>query len=70
MKKEIVDNDEILNTVKEVEEEDRTIKDVKKDYPDKIKELEDVLLIRIGENDPKVLKQEFPDKGEHLTKKN
>ena len=37
LKEKIVDNDEILNIVNEIEREDRTIKDLKKDYPDKIR---------------------------------
>ena len=37
LKKEMVDNDEILNIVYEIIEKDKTIKDIKKDYPDKIK---------------------------------
>ena len=37
LKKEKVDNDEILNIVYEIIEKDKTIKDIKKDYPDKIK---------------------------------
>ena len=69
LKEEIVDNDEILNIVKESEEEDRTIKDWRKDYPDKTKELEEALLNFIAENDLKMLKQEFPDKWKHLIKK-
>ena len=35
MKEEIVNNDEIINIVKEKTEEDKTIRDLKKDYPDK-----------------------------------
>ena len=61
LKKEIVDNDEILNIVNEIEE-DRTIEDLKKDYPDEIEKLEDAIIIYIGENDLKLLKTEFPDK--------
>ena len=33
-KKEIVDNGEILKIVNEILEEDKAIKDLKKDYPD------------------------------------
>ena len=44
LKEEIVDNDEILSIVDEIVEEDKTIKDLKKDYPDKIKNSEEALL--------------------------
>ena len=69
LEEEIVDNDEILNIVNEILEEDKTIKDLKKDYPDKIKKLEEALLDYMGENDLKKLKTEFPDKWKYLTKK-
>ena len=52
--KEIVDNDEILDIVNEMREEDKTIKDLKKAYPDKIKNLEEALLKYMGENDLKI----------------
>ena len=42
---EIVDNIEILNIVDEIVEDDKTTKNLKKDYPDKIKNLEEALLI-------------------------
>ena len=42
---------------------------MKKDYPDKINELEEALLNYIGENDLKILKTGFPDKWKYLTKK-
>ena len=44
LKEGIVDNDEILIIVDEIVEDDKTIKDLKKDYPDKIKNLEEALL--------------------------
>ena len=69
MKKEIVDNDEILNIVNEIGEEDETIEDLKKDYPNEFEKLEEVLLNYIGENDLKLLKTEFSDKWKYLTKK-
>ena len=69
LKEEIVDNDEILDIVNEVVEEDKTIKDSKKDYPDEIKKLEESLPNYMGENDPKILKTGFPDKWKFLTKK-
>ena len=55
LKKEIVDNDYILNIVTDIGEYNRTIKDLKKDYPDKINELEEALLNYIGKNDLKIL---------------
>ena len=69
LKKEIVDNDEILNIVNKIVEDDRTIKDLKKDYPDEINELEEALLDYMGENDLKILKTGFPYKWKYLTKK-
>ena len=69
LKNEIVDNDEILNVVNEIVEDDKTIKDFKKDYPDKIKNLEEAILNYLGEIDLKVLKTGFPDKWKYLTKK-
>ena len=44
LKEEIVEIDEILNNVNEIIEEDKSIKDIKKYYPDKINELEEALL--------------------------
>ena len=41
LKKEIVDNDEILNIVNEIGEEGRTIQDLNKDYPNEIEKLEE-----------------------------
>ena len=66
---EFVDNDEILNIVDEIVEEDKTIKDLEKDYPDKIKNLEEVLLNYMGENDLKILKTAYTDNWKYLTKK-
>ena len=72
----IVDTDEIVNNVNEIKiliKEDKcknaSIKDLKKDYPDKIVELEEALLVYIGENDLKNLKTGFPDKWKYLTEK-
>ena len=65
LKKEIVDNDEILNIIDEIVEEDKIIKV----YPDKIKILEEAFLDYMGENDLKILKTGFPDKWKYLTKK-
>ena len=58
----IVDNDEILDFVNKIVEEDKTIKDLKKDYPNGIKNLEEALVDYMGENDPKVFKTGIPDK--------
>ena len=75
-KEEIVDNDEILNIVNKIKRliaEDKykndSIKDLKKDYPNEIKNLEEALLDYMGENDLKLLKTGFPDKWKYLTKK-
>ena len=62
LKEEIVDNDEIFYIVNKIVEEDKTIKDLKKDYPDEINKLEEALLDYTGENDLKNLKTGFPDK--------
>ena len=64
-KKEIVDNDVTLNIVNEIVEEDKTIKDLKKDYPDQNKKLEKALLKYMGENDLKILKIEVRFKRKH-----
>ena len=50
-------------------EEDKTIKDLKKYYPNEINKLEEALLNYMGENDLKILKAGFPDKWKYLTKK-
>ena len=69
LKEEIEDFDEILDIVDKKAEEDKTIKDLKKDYPEEIKNLEESLLNYMGENDLKILKTGFPDKWKFLTKK-
>ena len=69
LKKEIVDNDCILNIVTDKGEYNRTIKDLKKDYTDKINELEEALLNYIGENSLEISKTGFLDKWKILTKK-
>ena len=68
LKEEIVDNDEIINIVRDIEE-DRTIQDLKKDYPDKFIEIEEILLNFMVEIDLKIIKIGFPDKWKYLTKK-
>ena len=58
MEKEIVGDDNILNIVNEIEklvsrcETNETVEILKKDYPDRIKEIEETLLNYMGENDP------------------
>ena len=70
LKDENVENDEIVNTVNEIGEQDRTIEDLKKQYPDKIIKLEEALLNYKGNIDLKNLKTEFPDnRWKYLTKK-
>ena len=68
-KKEIVDNDEILDIVNKIVEDDKTIENLKKHYPNEIEKLGESLLNYMGENDLKLLKTEFPDKWKKLTKK-
>ena len=44
LKEELIDSDEISNIVKGMREEDRTIEDLKKDYPNEIEKLEEASL--------------------------
>ena len=69
LKNEIVDNDHTLNIVTDVGEYNKTIEDLKKDYPDKIKKLEEALLDSMVENDLKFLKDALDDRWKYLTKK-
>ena len=69
LKNEIVDNDYILKIVTDIGEYNGTIKDLKKDYSDKIVELEEALIDYMGENDLKILKTVFPNKWKYLIKK-
>ena len=75
LKKEVFEDDKILNIINELEnmiektKRNKSISDLKKKYPDKINELEEAFLDYIGENDLKLLKTEFPDKWRYLTKK-
>ena len=66
---EIVDNNEILNIFDEIIEEDKTIKVLKKNYPNENKNLEEALLDYMGKIDLKILKTGFSDKWKYLTKK-
>ena len=68
LKKENVDNDEILDIVNKIVEDDKIIEDLKRDYPNKIIKLEEALLNYMGENDLKILKTGFPDKWKYLSK--
>ena len=68
LKKEIADNDEILNVVNEIVEDDRTFNDLKKKYPEVIRNLEEALLDYMGENDLKILKTGVPNKWKYLFK--
>ena len=55
MKKDIVDNDELLKIVNKKAEE-KTIEDLNKGYLDKIEQLEEALFNYMGEIDPKIFK--------------
>ena len=77
LKEEIFDNDKIVNILKknrkktlnlEEEDDDMTIKNLKKYYPEEIENLEEAMLDYMGENDFKILKTGFPDKWKFLTK--
>ena len=49
--------------------EDRTIEDIKNDFPDEIEKLEDVLDNSMSESDLNILKTEVPDKWKNFNKK-
>ena len=57
-----------MNIVNQIIGEDKTIKDLEKDYPDKIKILKEAFPYYMGETDLKILKTRFPDKWKYLTK--
>ena len=75
LKKEVIGDDNIININNELEnmidktKRNQSISTLNKKYPDKINELEEVLLDYMGEHDLKILKKEFPDKWKNLTKK-
>ena len=74
LKNEIVGSDEIMDIVNKIEvenleEDDKTIKKLKKYYPEENKNLKEPLLNYMGKNDLNVLKTGFPDKWKYLTKK-
>ena len=68
MKKEFVVDGSLLKSVNEIEtllsrcEMNETNENLKNDDPDKIIELEEALLNKMGENDLKIFKTEFLDK--------
>ena len=68
LKEEIVENDGILIFVNEKVEENKTFKDLKRDYPDRIEKLEEALLNYMGENDLKILKTGFLINGKNQRK--
>ena len=51
LKSETVDNNDMLDIVIKILEDDRTIEDLKKDYPNENRNLEEALLNYMGEND-------------------
>ena len=50
-------------------EDDRTIEDLRENYPEEFKKLKETLLNYMGENDLKTLKTGFPDKWKYKTRK-
>ena len=75
LKKEVIGDDKILNIINELEnlidktKRNQSISTLKKKYPDKINELEEVLLDYMSEHDLKILKTEFTDKWKYLFEK-
>ena len=76
LKKEIVDDDEMLNIVNKIKivtKEDKysndSIEYLKKDFPDEIKKLEEASNSYISESDLKFLKTEFTDEWKYLNRK-
>ena len=76
LEEEVANNDEIIYILDEVKilvTEDKyqndSINDFKKDYPDKIIELEEAILNYMRGNDLNFLKTQFPYKWRYLTKK-
>ena len=58
-----------MDIVNKIVEDDRTNEDLKNDYPNEIKNLEEILLNYMGQNDLKTSKTGFPDKWKYLIKK-
>ena len=69
MKEETVGNDDNLKIVKEIGEEDGSINDLKKIYPDEIGKLEREIYSHISGNELKIIKAEYPDKLKYLKQK-
>ena len=75
LNEEFIDKDEILNIlyeirrlIKKYRNDNDCLEDLKKDYPEEIIKLEEVLLNYMGENELKPLKTEFLDKKKYITK--
>ena len=71
LKSEIVGDANIVSIINEVVtmvSEDKTLKNLKKYFPDEIEKIE-VLKIYLAENDLKFLKREFPDIWKYLSRK-
>ena len=75
LKKEVIGDDNILNIINQIEnlidktKRNQSISILKKNYPDKINELEEALLNYMAEHDLKIFKKEFPYRWKYLTKK-
>ena len=72
MKKEIVEDDTLPNNVYSKElliSKDRSIENLKKNFADGLDKQEEALNICISENDPKIMKTEFPDEWNFLSRK-
>ena len=63
LKRKIFDKDEIMNFINEIGEEDRTIEDLKKDDPNEIEKIEEVLLNCIGKTILNFSKRNFQKNG-------
>ena len=59
----------IVNEAEILIRHNRTIEDLEKDFPNEIDKLKEGLKASISENDPKILKLEFTDKRNYLSKK-
>ena len=83
MKKEIVGNDindetnhsrkgdfiKIVNKIEALTSEDKTIKDIKNDFPHEMKNLEEALKTYISEKDLKIFQTDFAGKWNYSIKK-
>ena len=59
----------IINEVEFFDSNDRSIEDLKKDFPNEIGEIQEALANYISENDRQILKEQFPDFWQYLNKK-